>query len=169
MKKLLQSLSEIPLNRLIFGILVIAMLPALMIAWSTYNRHERAKRVSDNVQFLQESAYFKAKKQAANLSVRQQFKDANHFYIDKHLETLQFLETEIESLQKILNNKNVAEDEIVKKRLEFLTGNGNTLSFTEGVVQSSPFVQEVVETLIHPVEVDTQDLGLAGHTPKILK
>lgn len=45
-----------------------------------------------------------------------------------------------------------------KKRLEFLTGTSNDLTFTEGVVQSNPIFQETTETLVHPVEIDTKDL-----------
>src|SRR5262249_902807 len=84
--------------------------------------------------------------------------DADHFYIDKHLETLSFLQPEIEGLQKALSNKNFPDDENIKKRLEFLTGPSKNMVFTEGVVQSTPQFQEVTESLVHPVEVNEDDL-----------
>ena len=107
---------------------------------------------------VQETAFVKEKKQAINNAVRNHFRDADHFYIDKYLETLQFLEPEIESLQKVASNKNYAEDENIKKRLELLTGSGNNMVFSEGVVQSNPLFQETTETLVHPVEVNLSDL-----------
>lgn len=57
-----------------------------------------------------------------------------------------------------MTNKNYPDDENIKKRLEFLQSGGNTLVFSEGVVQSNPFFQEVLETLVHPVEVDADDI-----------
>ncbi len=56
-----------------------------------------------------------------NLAVRQHFREADHFYIDKYLETLTFLEPEIEILQKISNDKGFANDDRIKKRLDYLT------------------------------------------------
>lgn len=90
--------------------------------------------------------------------VREHFRGADHFYIDKHLETLSFLESEAETLQKLVNNKYFAGDENVKKRLEFILGPSNDLLFSEGNVQSYPFFQETISSLVHPVEVNLEDL-----------
>lgn len=107
---------------------------------------------------MRDMAFIRDRKQAVNMSVRAHFRDADHFYIDKYLETLTFLEPEIEGLQKLLTNKNLADDEQIKKRLEHLTGPGNSMVFSEGVVQSSPIFQETTETLVHPVEINGADL-----------
>lgn len=107
---------------------------------------------------ISHQAFVKEKKQALNLAVRQHFRDADHFYIDKHLETLVFLENEVDQLQKIVKDTNFADDERLKKRLEFLTSDANALVFTEGVVQTFPLFQEVAETLVHPVEVNSVDI-----------
>lgn len=66
-------------------------------------------------------------------------------------------------LQKISNDKGFANDDRIKKRLDYLSGlgpagHGNELIFSEGVVQSFPLFQETVETLVHPVEVNAGDL-----------
>lgn len=113
--------------------------------------------VQNQLESIKQMAIIKEKKQALNIAVRNHYKEADHFYIDKQIETLIFLEPEIESLQKILNQTNFAEDEHLKKRLEQLTG-GNNLTFSEGIVQSSPNFQEVVESQIHPVEINPIDL-----------
>lgn len=39
-----------------------------------------------------------------------------------------------------------------------MTGQGNALVFSEGVVQSFPLFQETSETLIHSVEVNPSDI-----------
>ena len=111
-----------------------------------------------NLEQLEQTALLRERKQAVNMAVRNHYRDADHFYIDKYLETLVFLEPEAESLQKIITDKNFPDDELVKKRLEMLTGPGNSLAFSEGIVQSTPIFQETTETLVHPVEVNGADL-----------
>ena len=149
---------NIPKERLLLYIMLLGLLPILFAIFYFTSQQSEVKGIKTNIQELQQFALVREKKQATNIAVRNHFRDADHFYIDKHLETLVFLEPEIESLQKALSNKNVADDEAFKKRLEFLTGPGNNLSFSEGVVQSSPIFQEITETLVHPVEINTQDL-----------
>ncbi len=110
---------------------------------------------------MQETAMLREKKQAINMAMRNHYRDADHFYIDKYLETLTFLESEVESLQKIITDKNFPDDDGIKKRLETLTGPGNSMVFSEGVVQSSPIFQETTETLVHPIELNGSDLQKA--------
>lgn len=114
--------------------------------------------LKENLIEIRHLSYMREKKQATNIALRNHNKDADHFYIDKHLETLTFLEPEVDHLYKIVNNPNFAEDEAVKKRLDFLTGSANSMIFSEGVVQSHPLFQETTETLVHPVEVNISNI-----------
>jgi hypothetical protein len=150
--------NNIPQGRLLIYIILAGLLP-IAIAWLI--RSSELQSINSLEAFgsqIEQRAYSREKKQAINMSIQNHFRDADHFYIDKHLETLSFLEPEIESLKKMSDNPNFPPDENVKKRLELLTGNGNALVFTEGVVQATPFFQEVTETVVHPVEVNVNDL-----------
>jgi hypothetical protein len=150
--------SNIPQNRLLTYIILAGLIP-IAIAW--FVRTTQVQAISRLEQFelqLEERAYSREKKQAANMAVQSHFHDADHFYIDKYLETLTFLEPEIESLKKLASNPQFPADENVNKRVELLSGPGNRLAFTEGVVQSTPHFQEVTETQVHPVEVNLHDL-----------
>lgn len=150
--------SSIPQKRLLLYLLLAGLVP-IVIAWFSFSSQLDTTRTLESQMWrLQEMALSREKKQAINMAVRNHFRDVDHFYIDKNLETMAFLEPEIESLKNMLNNPNFPEDENIKKRLELLTGNGNSMIFTEGVVQSTPVFQEVTETLVHPVEVDVEDL-----------
>lgn len=150
--------SNIPPQRLLIYTLVVGIIPILIIWYIISSNLNNIYGVQDRIWSLAEQAYIKEKKQASNLAIRQNYRDADHFYIDKNLETLTFLEPEIDSMKKLLNNPNYPDDEQMKKRIEQLTGPTNSLIFTEGVVQSTPIFQEVVETLVHTVEVDVKDL-----------
>jgi hypothetical protein len=151
-------LKNIPQNRALLYLLILGLLPIAVALFNFTTERSSISELRSNVADMQQMALIQEKKQATNLAVRNHYRDADHFYIDKYLETLTFLEPEVESLQKILANKNFAEDETAKKRLEFLTGPGNSMSYTEGVVQTGPFFQETTETLVHPVEINTSDL-----------
>lgn len=150
--------SQIPLNRLLLYVLLLGLLLPLLSGLYYFSKQSSLESLHMNIQMVHQLAATRERKQAVNIAVRNNFRDANHFYIDKHLETLSFLEPEIEGLQKVLSNKNFPDDENIKKRLEFLTSPANNMIFTEGVVQSTPQFQEVTESLVHPVEVNMEDL-----------
>jgi hypothetical protein len=151
-------LNSIPQKRLLLYIILAGLIP-IIIAWLLYSSElENVRNLEYKLRSVQAQAFSREKKQSLNMSLRNAHSDTDHFYIDKNLETLSLLEPEIESLKIILDNDNLPADENIKKRLETLVGGGNSLVFTEGVVQSSPSFQDVTETLVHPVEVNIADL-----------
>lgn len=149
---------NIPKNRLLLYIMLLGILPLILAAVNFLSKQSSITELENIMHEMQLMAMFREKKQAVNMAIRNHYHDADHFYIDKYLESLSFLEPEVEGLQKLLNNKNLVADEAIRKRLEHLTGPGNSLGFTEGVVQSTPFFQETTETLVHPVEINGLDL-----------
>lgn len=149
---------NIPINRAVLYLAALGLLPLVCTVFFFFSEKSQLSELYENIEQIEQQSYLKEKKQAINVTVRQHFREADHFYIDKHLETLVFLEPEIEMLQKILSDKNFADDERLKKRLEYLTSSANSLVFSEGVVQSYPLFQETMETLVHPVEINTVDL-----------
>ncbi len=151
-------LKNIPLSRAIIYLICLGLLPLIGVSFFFISKKNQVEELQNTLENVQHQALLKEKKQMLNLAVRQHFRDADHFYIDKYLETLVFLEPEIETLQKIATDKNFADDERIKKRLEFLTSSANSLNFSEGVVQTFPMFQETTETLVHPVEVNAIDI-----------
>lgn len=151
-------LKNIPKNRLLLYVMLLGLIPILIAYLSFSSALSQLDSIHSVLADMQEMALVREKKQSANMATQSHYRDADHFYIDKYLETLTFLEPEVESLQKVLTNKSLIDDEAVKKRLELLTGTGNSFVFTEGVVQSTPIFQETTETLVHPVEINSNDL-----------
>ena len=143
--------SSIPPKRLLLYLMLAGLIPVI-IAWLSFSSE------LDKVDILQNQAFVRENKQASNMAVRSHFSEADHFYIDKNLETLSLLESEIESLKDTLNNPNFPDDDSIKRRIDVLTGGTNTMIFTEGIVQSTPVFQEVTETLVHPIEVNVSDI-----------
>lgn len=139
-------------------LMIVGLIP---IAFALFNFSSKLDEVNDlkiKLWKLQAEALSREKKQASNIALRSHFQGADHFYIDKNLETISFLKPEVDSLKGLLDHPNLSSDENIKKRLELLTGSGNRMVFTEGVVQSAAGLQEVTETLVHPVEINASDL-----------
>jgi len=152
-------MSEIPKNRLILYIMLIGLLPLIVVGLLFWSKKGELDQLENQIQFVQQLALTKQRKQSINLAAHDQFKNADHFYLDKNLETLTFLQPEIESLRTLMENKNFAGDENLTKRLEKLQGKENKILFSGGQVLAYPTFQESILSLTNPVEVNTQDLG----------
>lgn len=151
-------MKNIPHSRLVVYALICGLLPAFFSYFYFSTKFAELDALKMNIQQVNTAAFVREKRQATNMAVQSAYRDADHFYIDKEIETIPLLESEIEGLKKVVDNPNFTEDETIKKRLEFLTGTGNRLVFSEGIVQSTPLFQEVTETLVHPIEINTNDL-----------
>lgn len=149
---------NIPHNRLVIYILLCGLFPILFVIFHVFSKIDELENLKLSIEQVSTMAFVRDKRQATNMAVQSIYREANHFYLDNEIETIPLLQPEIESLQKIISNPNFTEDDAIKKRLEFLTGSGNDLVFSEGVVQSTPLFQEVSETLVHPVEINQEDL-----------
>lgn len=151
-------LNNIPQNRALIYFIVLCLIPFFVAVIFFFSGKAQVDELNSTLEFAQHQAFIKEKKEASNIAVKKQFRDVDHFYIDKHLETLIFLEPEIDQLQQILNDKSFADDDRVRKRLEMLTGSKNSMNFVEGVVQTTPYFQETSETLVNPIEISIDDL-----------
>ncbi|MEC7840246.1 MAG: hypothetical protein VX777_09440 [Chlamydiota bacterium] len=151
-------MQNIPKSRLVLYVMIAGVLPLFFVMvnyWSTQNTLDELDIMIENIE---NKVINYKKQQGKNIAVINHYRDADHFYIDKYLETLNFLEPEIEALQKIVNHKNFTGDVNITKRMDFLTGSGNSMIFTEGVVQSYPLYQETTESLTHSIEVNVNDI-----------
>lgn len=150
-------IKNISFQRLWWYMVGASIFPVLLTAIFCFQTWESGQAASLQLMQLRETALAKNQKQALNAAVRRCFQEADHFYIDKYLETLLFLEPEVEALQKILAQKHVVVDDSLKKRFTFLE-NSNRMVFSEGVVQKYSSFQETIETLVQPVEVSPEDI-----------
>lgn len=145
-----------PRKWILYGSLLL-LLPALFVVTSILSQRREVEELQQQILFLRQAVAVHDRKEAANNAIRSHFDNADHFYIDKHLESLALLERETEELQMIVLDKNFANDSRLNSRLQSLKGKENRIAFAEGVVQSHPLMQETVETLAHPVEIDIRD------------
>jgi hypothetical protein len=151
-------LEKIPPLRALIYLLVLALIPIVFSTFFVYSSYQNLSAIEERIEGLRYKALLQEKRQAANRAVIAHYRQADHFYIDKHIESLTLLEPEVEALKLLQEEKNFIGSDIVQKRLEQLTTKANQIAFTEGIVQSYPLFQETTETLIHPVEANIEDL-----------
>lgn|ERR1700733_4412913 len=149
---------NIPQERMVLYIIALGLLPLIFVGINFFANNSQVESTLNHLQYVHDLAAAREQKQAINMIVQEHYKAADHFYIDKNLETLSFLDPEIEILQKLVNNKYFAGDENVKKRLEFLTGSSNKMLFSEGNVENFPSFQETTASLVHPIEINNENL-----------
>jgi hypothetical protein len=150
--------SSIPLSRLVLYIVLAGFLPLFFIAYSYTKQKGEWDSINDRIMAVHSLSEQKARKQSVNNAVRKKYADADCFYLDNQLESLNFLKKEREALENLIQNPSFTGNEAAEKRYAFLLGDSNRLQFTEGSVQSGDGLQETTEILSHSVEVDTSDL-----------
>lgn len=148
---------NIPLHRLLMYILIAGALPILFATQTHLTTRTRLNAAASRVEALQSAALQAERREGVNKAVRSHFLEADHFYIDRQIESLPLLVEEQNLLQKIASQRGIVANEKVLRRLEHLTTD-NKLVFSEGVLQTTPLFQETTETLTHPVEIDIDDL-----------
>lgn len=151
-------LNQIPKSRLLIYAMIAGFIPVVFAFTHLVAEFNTVSTLLQRLPAAQNSALITEGKLSQNRIVRAHFADADHFYIDKHLESLSFLEDEVEALTRLTESTAYGNHQAVQRRIDFLTGQDNHLVFTEGVVQSYPGFQETQESLIHPVEMNGEDL-----------
>lgn len=153
-------IEQIPPVRRLLYLSIIALIPLGLIVLKHHATNAELSQVDLWLELVEQKAMAFDRKQSRNISVQRHFKDADHFYIDKHLEPLKLLQDEVDQLRALTEKKDIAITDSVIMRLELLTGPDNQLRFLEGSVDTFPAHQETAESLAHPVEVSPEDLRL---------
>ena len=151
-------MEKITNERKLLYLLLLGMLPVFFVSLYFYSQSTYQQSLTYALNDAIAMAQEKNAKEYMNKQVKKIFYDADHFYIDKEIETIQPLQSEVSRLQRILEQGYHPSEDEMRKRLTFLTNGQNTLSFTEGSIKSYKDFQETIETLSHPVEVDVNDL-----------
>lgn len=149
-------MNEMPQSRVLLYLFCFSLLPILLAGWMYIRESNALDDLEDRITTIQAAAINQERRQAANLQVRNYFREADRFYVDKHISALRLLDKESEALQNLVSQPHVAEDPRVTRRLTALAA--NTPVFSEGMVQSYAFFNEIPETLVHPLEVDVDDI-----------
>lgn len=101
-----------------------------------------------------ELAYPKKKSQE-NFFLR--YQNADPFYLDHAIEAHPFLQSELQSLQSLVEHPAIANKVPLLERIQFLSSN-NLISFIEEETHSSPSIKETIEKQRFPIQMNNTDL-----------
>lgn len=148
---------KLPPHRLVIYSFILVMIPFFFLGVHFYNQLKSVESSSQNLEATAFAYLEKERKQAVNKACRHFFKRAP-LVLEKEMENLVFLKKEREEIEKLLKKESFFGSPQLEKRLNFLAGNENRISLVEMSTQAKMGVQETIEGLARPVEIDTSDL-----------
>ena len=137
-------------------LLCLAPLPTLYFIFHYFSSVQHIKTLSERIEAVHVRKEQSQSIEKLQHSLLSSLSQSDPFYIDKHLESLTFLESEMKKLQ-VLCAESIA-DETLIKRMQFLKEGENRLLFSEEKINTKDKLREVVEKQQHPVEIDEEDL-----------
>jgi len=134
------------------GIFFLFSLPVLLLLYSFfwfYGEFETLNQLEEQVRRLSKKQLLFKQRAENEERALTELKSVDHFFIDKHLETLVFLQPEIEHLETSASPH---------PWLATLRGEKNRLRFVEEKRRSQGTLQETEERQQYPVHMNEEDL-----------
>jgi hypothetical protein len=148
------KLPSFSLDKLLIPLMIASLLPLGFILTQFFFKMQELLIAEERFDQLWRRSIVLEKKSALNHCFLNQIKNSDHFYIDKHLETLKFLESEIKQLQ---GSFHIDHNDFAKQRIDFLQNHNRLLFAEENIFRGENF-QEVYERQQRPVELSEEDL-----------
>jgi hypothetical protein len=146
----------IPKERLLVYLVVGCLVVVGATGWWAFGRVAAGRRERLGAERVLGEMRLKQARQAVNREVVEVFGEADHFFVDRELETLELLGDERRELERLLEEEPGLPSKEVLGRLERLRANG--VMFAEEKVVRKGGVMEVEERLVRAVEVDMDDV-----------
>ncbi|MCB1180730.1 MAG: hypothetical protein KDK55_01735 [Chlamydiia bacterium] len=149
---------KISQKRLLFYFILLGFLPLVCVYCVFHNQKKSLDRALLSLEHVKHLGVIKKRSQGINNHVRRLYQEADHYYIDHKLETLTFLKNEQEAITKLISSDSFPGDERILNRDAFLKNNSNKLIFKELGIETGQGIEETIEVLSHPVEINNEDL-----------
>lgn len=139
-----------------YALLGICLCPFALLLYYFHVQHEKFISLSNQIEMIERKAIVSEKRQAEEQKVLSAMKQADPYYLDKHVESLLFLEMETQKAKSIASDAATTSPQY--QRLQFLLSDKNKLRFVEGSIQKNDRFQEYEEKQTSPVEINEDDL-----------
>jgi hypothetical protein len=134
----------------------LCLIPTILSLWVLQEKKQDLKIAHVKIEEVRKKAIEINRQNKINAAIFAQIKDSDPKYLQKELETLPLLESELRRLETILVHHK--ENAILHRRLDFLKSGQNHFSLNEAKRRMGEQFQEVDLSLTHPVELDDEDL-----------
>lgn len=142
--------------RIFIYILLINALVFAYVFWHDQQANQEIDNAARRIMRLERESTTRDIKRADNNLVRTYYEDADRFYLEKQVQSMELLQDQRRDLEQLLQVKSIAEDPRATRRLAALRD--NKMVFSEGMVQPYPFFNEIPESLSQPVEVNVENI-----------
>ena len=151
-------MSKIPHKRLLFYTIIAGLLPLAVICINYFSKEAQYTALLQRLASDRDMAVRKSIVKSPNREIRKRYQGKDSCYTSKRIEPIPLLTKETAELQKLLQMGYHPQEEILRKRYDFLMSGQNALAFSEMWVKKYPGFSETQEVLNHAVEVDVEDL-----------
>src|SRR5579872_5838628 len=135
--------------------ILVFLVPTLYLLFFFYARNEELNNLDKRITLLQKKELHLKQAEEREKIFLKEMAVADHFYLDKYVETLVFLEPEIQKLK--LAGVALEENTPANKRWRFLE-ESNRILFHKENMRTSSLLKETEEKQVRPVEMHEQDL-----------
>lgn len=153
-----QKIWKIPLSRLPFYALVIALMPILIVVFLHISKCNAWNEVEQQLNYLQIKVRTSNAKQAINKIVRAEYAASDPSYVEQKIESIACLDKERLALEKLFQKPSFRGNEMAAKRYAFIKGGENKIQFSETSSQTYDGVSETLLHMARPVEIDNDNL-----------
>jgi hypothetical protein len=151
-------MQKIPHNRMILYMLLIGCLPLGFIWWNYRAEKTHLEHIERMISMVRIKQEKQNTKEIFNKATIRTYRGKDPQYLQTHVASIKLLQQELLALQKVSPHSFFIDEESLRKRISFLSGKENTISFTETPLKSSKQAHEYVLSFAHPVELDVRDL-----------
>ncbi|MBJ7449834.1 MAG: hypothetical protein JHC93_05695 [Parachlamydiales bacterium] len=151
-------MSKIPPKRLLAYLIMLGILPLILLIYSQNQRHQKMKRLENGLQSAQDEMIKAAQRQSKNIEIAKTYQGRDQHYLEKNVESLQFLENEARCLKEWIETASFLDVSLLQDRLSFINNNKNKLCFRETQAEQLTKFNETLQVLQNPVEVNSYDI-----------
>jgi len=149
--------SNISLQQVLIVLLVVGLLPSLLVGVYLKKQFSNLDVLTKSLSSLKEKEYQLKKREAINHFIQDKYTGKDNKFLDE-LKNLSFLDMEKKSLEHFIEEHPAENLSTVKQRVAFLNSSDNRLAFEEESVEKYTKFQEKIDKMVHPVEIDMDDL-----------
>lgn len=150
--------SSLPVQRLVFYMLSVLLLPIVVAYIYTQSLITNAHDTFQEFQRSELQIQQKIGQQKQNKAIIHKYAHKDPLFLHKNIESLPFLQTEIQALKKQLGVSCTPDDVALQRRLQTLLQTDNKCTFLETSTENGSFYKQIIETQNKAIEIDNADL-----------
>ena len=149
---------KISIANQLFAVFLCLLVPFFAVLCLHYQGSQSLLVLEKRFSRVKERLVQQEEKRKANESIRNAHRQAVPDFVERQMEGLRFLQTEINRIEEAFASMSASVNPALSARYHVLVGQANRLIFSEEGFSVMPFFKESSLHMKHPVEIDKDDL-----------